>query len=211
MASKTVHSRLSHLHKSADLLAASSPAISAFLESQRAWVAATTDTKLPVAGRLIVCESCGHRVIFGWRMQSKTSTQSKRRRLSTDVNQPSEKRGKTPKIMVAECTRCSYKKVVDVPDQQVTPSSRNKRGPKQNSAPTIAKPIILDLPQEHSAAPRPSDVPTQEKPKSSSKERAKARKQRGRLQTMLTTSRADTERAQSKDYGLDLMDLLQKD
>ena len=214
MANIHARSRLRHLHKSAHLLAFSSPAVAAYLESERDNLARTADIALPPVRHQQICGACGNILITGCGT-SQSSDDNIRRRSSTNGPASSIKNHSIGKKTYLKCSRClrstNFRKdSVYLHDQAVRPKSK---GATHHS---IAEAVHRDLAQiqkdsDSSDSLMPINDPSHKSTaKDSRKQRAKARKQ-GSLQAMLVKSKADINRSQvNGDFGLDLMDLMRE-
>lgn len=201
MATANTSQRLRYLNKSAHILNNASPAVSAQLMSQFYKVAFDNEIDISDAQKREACGGCGSLLIPGWTgsvsMAGKDS--SKKRQYQAPKTTPSpvvEEKSQPDNEMIYACSTCGRETrqvVARRPKTQVQPSqSRIVNSDGQ----------LLDLPKGALG-----DVSKSKATNTSSRRRAKARKQGG-LRALLSKKQAQTNSNQSKDFGLDLMDIL---
>jgi len=190
--------RIKFLEDSANLYSVSAPSVSAHLMLQRKEVAAANERSEEDAPNPI-CQACGTTLIPGWTSSTTIGDQKeKRMNISSRRSEGSIHRQDTTasaKSITVECLAC----------HRYTKSSLMKPQPRGNS---VTKASISRV-QKNGGTSLPDLIktPRLEIANSSSKQRAKARKQ-GRLQALLAKSRRTSSPASGS--GLDLMDLMKQ-
>jgi RNase P subunit RPR2 len=183
-----VASRANYLHEAAHLLAASSPAASAFFGSARNRLAQDSEIELSAkeldALRRETCGACGCLMVPGWSCKISNKPQ---------VRKAADKKIKLSDIAVENtstvyhCLRCHRKTEHLLQPQPRRPLKKSTRFEATQPKTNITKSITE------------GDLKTPKTANASSKQRQKARK--GGLQAML-----EKNKSQSSSQGLDLMD-----
>ena len=209
MASFNALSRMTYLHKSAHLLALSSPSVAAFLESKCDNLARSAEIAIPDARHQEICGACGNILVIGSSSSLKADYGRNQRQKFVNATASSNNRHGTVKRMSLECSRCS-RKVFIHPKPFCSPGKGQSAKPKQTRH--------LAPVQKTASGSTSDDVlasavgtTTHHEAARSRKHRAKARKH-GSLQAMLVKSKAEVNRTDTgRDFGLDLMDLMKMD
>ncbi|KAI9667546.1 MAG: hypothetical protein M1821_000362 [Bathelium mastoideum] len=209
MNTSQVQSRMTFLHQSAHLLALSSPAVAASLESECESLARVAEIELPADRREQVCGSCGNILITGGLSNLFARNAEGPRRKGASATAPSRKVKENGKRLALECSRCSRKTFLHS-DRIYTHGKPQGPTPKEAKRGTPAGAISSDSKTSErgvkpsSISPLPAIEPRPNTGATASrKQRAKARK-RGGLQAAIDRSRA------GNDFGLDLMDLMKE-
>ncbi|KAK5149316.1 hypothetical protein BJ546DRAFT_834404 [Cryomyces antarcticus] len=214
MASDTLSARLKYLHESAHLLATSSPAISASLESQYDKLVFENGLDVPESRRREVCASCGNIMApesSSHVVQEKPIPARIKRKGGSTGTSSALKHARPDKIVVYQCNRCNSKTrfAAKGPPPVKTASILVTRTPSAQHSPSPAS----ALPSSETSTPKPpNDLQSATNGlNASSKKRAKARKQGG-LQALLARSKNEGRAGPpSSGFGLDLMDLMKSD
>lgn len=203
-----------HLEQASQLLMATSPALSAFLESQRITLASASSVSANRNEMLKVCGACSSALVPGW--SCKTSRiPSRLNRDKKDVKKAIKKNkhghlqsAEGQQIVIYECLRCHTKTKINITSQRPKAARRSKpeilaleESTAQTPAP-FSKPAILaglsDTHRELSAKENDrSDIGA------NAKKRARKTKHGG-LQALLAKSKSES----TSRPGFDLMDFM---
>ncbi|TVY82057.1 Uncharacterized protein LSUE1_G005548 [Lachnellula suecica] len=188
MASPELSARLRFLNDSAHLLVASAPETSRHLMSKHNYLLFDSYIDISDAQRRKACVACGTIMIMGWNGTLETQRTRRKGKRREEASQPA-------KVMVYKCESCGNKTRHPLP------------GPPRaiRSKATYSKAVPPSSSTATSLSKEPP-APTQS-PNSSSKKRAKSRKQ-GSLQAILAKQKA--QETTGSGFGLDLMDFMKK-
>ncbi|KAI9790876.1 MAG: hypothetical protein M1816_004637 [Peltula sp. TS41687] len=213
MATADTSKRLRYLDESAHLLNNASPAISAHLMSQFYKVGFDHEMDISDARRRAACGACGSLHIPGWTSSISTAgkdpSKAKGSHASKKVTSSPDKEQKShrEKKIIYACSTCGRETHQGLP-------RRLRIEPKQPQVRTVesAASALQQVSRQRSLRPPEGAGAVVSKSKTindSSRRRAKARKQGG-LRALLSQKQAQSSSGnnKSKDYGLDLMDIL---
>jgi RNase P subunit RPR2 len=184
MASRELSARLRYLNESAQLLATTAPTTSRFLMSRRNSLIFESGRDRSEAQKRDACGACGTITIPGW----ESKIQLPRQQIRKGKNKISQA-AKT-KVVFYTCEACRRKTCYSLDKPQMP---RHTLGSSKSN--------ITEL----SATPK--EVSTIPSSTSSSRKRAKSRKQ-GCLEALLARKKPDTRGSGA--FGLDLMDFMKK-
>lgn len=210
MATAALHARLRFLQASAHLYSTSDPATSAHLMLEHSIVASSTDNPARgLAKSSLACTACGTIEIPGWTSRTTIVDPNKTDRTSSKRGKKTRRETPEPcvseKQVVVECLTCRRTVTTRLPKLPGRGKSRQTTAKltdtslKKSSTATAMETSTSKLSGQGSQRVVSAN--------SSSKKRAKGRKQGG-LQAMLEMSREQGNT--SPGFGLDLMDLMKK-
>lgn len=210
--SQPAPARLDFLKASARLLSQQSPSTSAHLMTMHnSIVLHDKSSRLPVKDQMEACPSCGSVRIPGVnsRVFTRTQTPPKTARNvhKSRPKEPSQDAGQcqsVQKCLIYECLRCRHEVVQRIP-QPARPIQRKRRSPTatETSSSTSQKIPLRAAKNPAEKLESGSATSKTDSENSSSKKRAKMRKQKGLLASLATQK-------QTKPSGsLDLLDFLQ--
>ena len=190
MASPELPSRLRYLNDSAHLLASTAPEISKYLMSRRNALIFENNIEQSASQRREVCGACGAIMIIGWEGTLQIESQRSRRDKKGRRNGNAATRAKAVVYTCESCGRETRHQLNDTPIRHKSVSSSSIALLASHQASLITSTANTATPSANS----------------SSKKRAKARKQG--LEAILARQKA-TE-AKTSGFGLDLMDFMKK-
>ncbi|KAF2217058.1 hypothetical protein CERZMDRAFT_93120 [Cercospora zeae-maydis SCOH1-5] len=205
MTSIAASARAAHLDTASGALIASSPAISAYLQTQRTRVATTSSNS---ASKFQACLSCGTLLIAGWNANPiRPSKRTRQDRLNKNASTArkikcstcstiQDTHVKVSKSNPIESTKSTSYPVAHAKPQR-EPSALSRQPAQISPAPAASEP----------AAPPSTNTPAEESKQSSSKKRSRNKKSTNDLQAMLANRKAAST-ASSKGFGLGLGDFI---
>ena len=216
MASSATAARLHYLNDASHLLALTSPSASAQVRSQLVSLAADQAVTLPDIRQTDSCGACGSTLIPGFSCELSTERSLRLKpsgRTAAQAAQGSSVDASTWKpqarTRLLVCHVCGASTRIRMPDAPRRRTSRQPAAQKHTKGPLDTTKAATST-QSHSSSPA-TDPQQKGNASSSSKRRAKSRRQSG-LQAILAQRRAaDIAGRSSTGFGLDLMDLMQKD
>ncbi|KAF2401159.1 hypothetical protein EJ06DRAFT_379790 [Trichodelitschia bisporula] len=198
MASQVVSARLKYLSDSACLLAAASPTTAAHLQVCYNRVLEDNDMPLLDARKRSVCSACG----FPFhRRRSKVRARPARK--SKEARSTSQSRSDSEAKTTYECSVCSSRTYV-----LYSPAARQLMADKPQQPVSVnqcASQQVTSIPGSDSSVQSKQSDPIATSASTSSKKRARSRKQTS-LQAMLTKSRSEAN--SQAGFGMDLLDLM---
>jgi len=195
MATPELSARLRYLNDSAHLLAVTAPSTARYLMSRCNSLVFDNDLELSESHRRKVCGACGTIIIMGWEARVEIFPRRGRRGKALGEKEAPPRR----KDLVYTCESCSR-----TTRFSIAPAASKAR-PLKSASTSSTKNLIPQL-----ATPGTSTnviTPANPSPNSSSKRRAKTRKQSG-LGAILANKKASE--APKLGFGLDLMDFMKR-
>ncbi|EPE25703.1 hypothetical protein GLAREA_01615 [Glarea lozoyensis ATCC 20868] len=191
MASSEVSARLNFLNESARVLAITAPAVSRQVMSTYNALLSCSNLEPTESHRRETCGACGTIMILGLEATMEAQKES-RRKLNGRRDAPQSK-------CITFACKCCKKKT-----RHPIPTSLPRHKPRKTSA---HDPESANIPPSSANPKLSSNIVATESPSTSSKKRAKNRKQGG-LQALLAKQKAS--QGTSSGFGLDLLDFMKK-
>ncbi|PIA88734.1 hypothetical protein CB0940_07196 [Cercospora beticola] len=200
MASMAASARAAHLDAASQALLASSPAVSAYLQTQRTENLTTSNKDSSIQA----CLSCGSLLIAGWNASLvRTSKRTRQDRLA----------GNTSKSCKIKCSPCGttqdmrLKSTEKISTKSHKPILHPTAQPKVQRNPIHSHPRAQSTPGPNDASAQASPLPAEEPVEASSKKRSRNKKSTNNLQAMLANRKATTN-PRNTGFGLGLGDFI---